>query len=653
MSDKDNNNTGKGIEQNQINTTISANLKDSVGVIIGSNIKVGDINVNVTNVIQEIKDYGLKLLHPNHFIDNSDTSENVEKWKKGFPLYLESIYQHKEYKRERVLQEIREKLEEKKRLLLLGESGTSKTTILMEIICQYFNNGYRVLYNLDDDELKDINKITEKIKDLANGDNRILIVIDNVHSQKMSLIFNTISDIQPFNSDKKDRIRFLLAARQPEFNWILERNLFDNTTIVQRIEELFDDDYKYIVPYFTKDETQDFIKKYIGLLDISKRQKPIEQIAEEIYNDTKGYPILVRFSVLNQGLRLHVKQMYEEYILEKTKINLDKLKIMIINSLFDISTISLKESTSNELGLLNELGLEDIAYDMDDTIIKKEEGVWRTIHHKWDLEFFRYIFSLKNSRDSRDIIKCFSIINDVFKSQKITMTDKLFLANTIYYTLIKEKITDFKTIENTVLISIMEKELDKDKRSMLLFLVTIIGFSYYESGRDHDAIEFYEKALKIDPNYIYAYNNKGLSLSRLDRDTEAIAEYDKALERDPNALKAYYNKGLSLSRLDRDTEAIAEYDKVLEIDPNYIYAYYKKGLSLSRLDRDTEAIAEYDKVLEIDKNFIEAYLAKTSSLLLIKRTDEAKYLVKKVLDFDPENLIALELKEIVEKEDNY
>ena len=37
------------------------------------------------------------------------------------------------------------------------------------------------------------------------------------------------------------------------------------------------------------------------------------------------------------------------------------------------------------------------------------------------------------------------------------MSDKLFLANTIYYTLIKEKITEFKTIENTVPISIIEK----------------------------------------------------------------------------------------------------------------------------------------------------------------------------------------------------
>ena len=641
MSDKKNNNHENNISKNI--TNVSGNISNSAGVIIGENIKVeGDITVNVTKVIQEIKNYGLKLLHPNHFIDNSDTSENVEKWKKGFPLSLESIYQHKEYKRERVLQEIREKLEEKKRLLLLGESGTSKTTLLMEIICQYFNNGYRVLYNLDDDELKDINTITEKIKELANGDNRILMVIDNVHSQKMSLIFNTISDIQPFNSDKKDRIRFLLAARQPEFNWILERNLFDNTTIVQRIEELFDDDYKYIVPYFTKDETQDFIKKYIDMFDIAKRHKPLEQIIEEIYNDTKGYPILVRFSVLNQGLRLHVKQMYEEYILEKTKINLDKLKIMMINSLFDISSLSLKESTLEELGLI------DIAYDMDDTIIKEEEGVWRTIHHKWDLEFLRYIFSLKNSRDLREVIKSLSIINDLFKTTQITITDKLFLANTIYYTIIKENITEFKTIENTVPINIIEKELDK--RSKLLFLVTIIGLSHYESERDHDAIQFYERALEIDPQYAYAYNNKGLSLSRLGRYEEAIAELDKALEIDPNALKAYYNKGLALSHLERYEEAIAEFDKALGIDANALNIYYNKGLALSHLERYEEAIAELDKALELEK-FIEIYIAKALFLYILKRNNEAQYIVKDVLIYEPNNPIALDLKEYLEKED--
>ena len=98
--------------------------------------------------------------------------------KKDFLFHLSQFINTKSINEKRVLQEIIEKLEEKKRLLLLGESGTSKTTLLMEIICQYFDDGYRILYNLDNDDLKNTNAITEKIKDLANANNRILVVID-------------------------------------------------------------------------------------------------------------------------------------------------------------------------------------------------------------------------------------------------------------------------------------------------------------------------------------------------------------------------------------------------------------------------------------------------------------------------------------------
>jgi hypothetical protein len=70
--------------------------------------------------------------------------------------------------------------------------------------------------------------------------------------------------------------------------------------------------------------------------------------------------------------------------------------------------------------------------------------------------------------------------------------DKLFVSNTIYYTLIKEKITKLKSIEKIVDISTIEKELDL--KSRLLFLTTIIGFSCYDSGRNEDALKFYDKA---------------------------------------------------------------------------------------------------------------------------------------------------------------
>jgi tetratricopeptide (TPR) repeat protein len=48
-----------------------------------------------------------------------------------------------------------------------------------------------------------------------------------------------------------------------------------------------------------------------------------------------------------------------------------------------------------------------------------------------------------------------------------------------------------------------------------------------------EAINEYDKAIKIDPKYVDAYNNKGNALSDLGRIEEAIIEYDEAIKIDP------------------------------------------------------------------------------------------------------------------------
>jgi tetratricopeptide (TPR) repeat protein len=50
------------------------------------------------------------------------------------------------------------------------------------------------------------------------------------------------------------------------------------------------------------------------------------------------------------------------------------------------------------------------------------------------------------------------------------------------------------------------------------------------------------KVLKINPNHVYAWSNKGISLNELQRFNEAIACYDKALEISPNHAIAWSNK---------------------------------------------------------------------------------------------------------------
>ncbi|MDD9797976.1 MAG: tetratricopeptide repeat protein, partial [Alphaproteobacteria bacterium] len=61
--------------------------------------------------------------------------------------------------------------------------------------------------------------------------------------------------------------------------------------------------------------------------------------------------------------------------------------------------------------------------------------------------------------------------------------------------------------------------------------------SGYEKGRAGDykgAIEDFNKAIELKPDYTIAYDNRGYANSRLENYLQALADYDKAIKLDPN-----------------------------------------------------------------------------------------------------------------------
>jgi tetratricopeptide (TPR) repeat protein len=61
------------------------------------------------------------------------------------------------------------------------------------------------------------------------------------------------------------------------------------------------------------------------------------------------------------------------------------------------------------------------------------------------------------------------------------------------------------------------------------------GVSHHSQGEFETAVEFFDKALKLDPSIVAACSNRGLALSKLGRYEDAIESFDRAL-----AIKAEY-----------------------------------------------------------------------------------------------------------------
>jgi tetratricopeptide (TPR) repeat protein len=130
--------------------------------------------------------------------------------------------------------------------------------------------------------------------------------------------------------------------------------------------------------------------------------------------------------------------------------------------------------------------------------------------------------------------------------------------------------------------------------------------AFYALGNYTEAIPYFDLALGIDPNNKDALNGKGAALNGLGNYTQAIQYYDMTLAIDPNNKFAFDGKGNALYGLGNDTQAIQYLDKALAIDPNFKQALYHKGFILYGIDNYTQAIQYYNRALSIDPNYTDA-----------------------------------------------
>jgi primosomal protein N' len=98
--------------------------------------------------------FGLDWITSDYFEFHKTTEKDFDNWKKGFTFDLPSIKAGRELRRETLIADIKSKLETDGKLLLVGPPGSSKTTILMELMCDYFDAGYEILYNNEVTDIK-------------------------------------------------------------------------------------------------------------------------------------------------------------------------------------------------------------------------------------------------------------------------------------------------------------------------------------------------------------------------------------------------------------------------------------------------------------------------------------------------------------------
>jgi TolB-like protein len=175
------------------------------------------------------------------------------------------------------------------------------------------------------------------------------------------------------------------------------------------------------------------------------------------------------------------------------------------------------------------------------------------------------------------------------------------------------------------------------------------GVFYWSRLNARQAIECFQQAIAIDPNYALAYSGLGDSYillvlpagvqgtAKVDEVLSKAREYAaKALVLDRDLPDAHALMGLVLLVRDRDFAGFErEINRAIELNPNFAEGHRRNGLRLLYLGQFEAARTELSKALDLDplSNLTNHTYAQT--LVYEGRYDEAEARIRKNLEIDP------------------
>jgi len=145
------------------------------------------------------------------------------------------------------------------------------------------------------------------------------------------------------------------------------------------------------------------------------------------------------------------------------------------------------------------------------------------------------------------------------------------------------------------------------------------GVSYLAAGEYEAALEIFDQAIAVEPDYPYAYAYRAMTGVKLGRYGEAVDDALKVLEYsdrmgpkdgDPLRLIALSNLGTAYIRMGKYEAAAAVLGELIALDDEDPIPHFLLGEALRGMDGQDEleeALDAYSRAIRIDPNYAAAY----------------------------------------------
>lgn len=168
------------------------------------------------------------------------------------------------------------------------------------------------------------------------------------------------------------------------------------------------------------------------------------------------------------------------------------------------------------------------------------------------------------------------------------------------------------------------------------------GHSMLAAGRIAEAIDYYRRAVELNPTEPAGRRALAQALAETGRHASALTEIEILIDSGQATAPIHFLAG-RLYALDADEEAaLAAYERAVAIDPQYVDAWFNRANTLARLGRFAAAASAYDRVLELARDDTDALARKAQCLAYAGRPAEVRETINRLRQLDPVRAAALE-----------
>ena len=150
-----------------------------------------------------------------------------------------------------------------------------------------------------------------------------------------------------------------------------------------------------------------------------------------------------------------------------------------------------------------------------------------------------------------------------------------------------------------------------------------LGEAHDKLGNYDKAIEEFQQALKINPNYFFGLSNLGNVYGKQKKYNEAIPYFQKALKIKPDYSPAHYNIARAFHLIGKKKEAAESYRKAIQFNPYFEQAFYNLAYLSMELSGFDEAIENFNKFLKMRPRHSKAHFGLGNALMMKGQLDLA------------------------------